>query len=461
MRRINSLVVLLVLLFASALYSASGTPSNLIVKTDANNYLLVTSVTQTNPVTQGIFSSRTLRTDANGSLQVVLTGTVTPTYPQAIPASTCAAPSLGESGADTNGIAFTATPSILMCIAGSAIETITGSSVTYTKPLLGGDGLVSAPTFASSSLATTGLYFSNSGTIIRFALSGVNRYIFTDNALSIRNDGASIVGGAGDDTSLTRIAAGVWATNNNVLTTTSTDGFVVRNTTASTVGTPVQISPRSRLSGTGWDVDDAVSRTISFFTETLPVSGNTVSGTWKLGFIDPTGTTTYPLTVTSGGLLTTLGAIVSGGNISAPASSFINALTDGSGGGLRAGTGSDVLWYRNAADTWRTPDAVTIDGVVTFGSNVVTNAAIGVAGGYKIARGSTALDGSNPTTVATGLTTVVSCAGTLIRSTAVSSGTAFLTHAAASGANVDFYGWVIAGSASSGTENFEWVCVGT
>jgi len=33
--------------------------------------------------------------------------------------------------------------------------------------------------------------------------------------------------------------------------------------------------------------------------------------------------------------------------------------------------------------------------------------AVGVAGGYKIARGATALDGANPTPVTTGLTTVV------------------------------------------------------
>lgn len=111
-------------------YAATGTPSNLVVRTDANNALVVTSVTQVNPVTQGIFSSRTLRTDASGNLQVILSGTVTPTYPQAIPASTCAAPSLGLSGGATTGIAFTSTPSILNCIAGVNTFTIESQSVT-------------------------------------------------------------------------------------------------------------------------------------------------------------------------------------------------------------------------------------------------------------------------------------------------------------------------------------------
>ncbi len=88
------------------------------------------------------------------------------------------------------------------------------------------------------------------------------------------------------------------------------------------------------------------------------------------------------------------------------------------------------------------------------------NIAVGV-GDYKVARGTIALDGSNPTPVATGLTTVVAFTCTIVRTSAVSSGTAFLTHAAAVGADVDVYAWVLAGSASTGTETIEWVAVGT
>lgn len=127
---IISIICFIIGAYTLTLLSASGTPSTLVVRTDANNYLLVTSVTQTNPVTQGVFTSRILRTDSSGSLQVVLTGTVTPTYPMSIPASTCAAPSLGESGAATTGIAFTATPSILMCIAGTAMGTWSNAGLT-------------------------------------------------------------------------------------------------------------------------------------------------------------------------------------------------------------------------------------------------------------------------------------------------------------------------------------------
>lgn len=85
----------------------------------------------------------------------------------------------------------------------------------------------------------------------------------------------------------------------------------------------------------------------------------------------------------------------------------------------------------------------------------------GVGVNYKVARGSTALDGSNPTSIVTGLTTVVSFTATIVRSTAVSTGTAFVTHATPSGGTVDVYGWVVAGLASSGTENIDWIAVGT
>jgi hypothetical protein len=50
---------------------------------------------------------------------------------------------------------------------------------------------------------------------------------------------------------------------------------------------------------------------------------------------------------------------------------------------------------------------------------------------------------------------------TLNRATAVSSGTAFVTYGTISGGSVDLYGWVLAGSASTGTENVAWFATGT
>lgn len=51
---------------------------------------------------------------------------------------------------------------------------------------------------------------------------------------------------------------------------------------------------------------------------------------------------------------------------------FLTCLTDGNTGGLRAGSGSDVLWYRGAADRWQTPDSVTIDGSLLVSTSPIS-----------------------------------------------------------------------------------------
>ncbi len=112
--------------------------------------------------------------------------------------------------------------------------------------------------------------------------------------------------------------------------------------------------------------------------------------------------------------------------------------------------------------------------VGTFASTTWTafatgNAVIGVASGYKIARGVTALDGSNPTPVTTGLSTVIAATVTLEGTAAPGVGTSVLTIAStnyATGA-LAVYAWKVTATgdctlvASTGTENFEWVAVGT
>ena len=61
--------------------------------------------------------------------------------------------------------------------------------------------------------------------------------------------------------------------------------------------------------------------------------------------------------------LTVDGLITASAGLDAAASTFIDALTDGSGGGLRAGAATDVLLYRGAANTWYTgtSDGLYID----------------------------------------------------------------------------------------------------
>ena len=106
---------------------------------------------------------------------------------------------------------------------------------------------------------------------------------------------------------------------------------------------------------------------------------------------------------------------------------------------------------------------VATDTAVSGDATLIASGALTVAtvNGVKFASGITALDNSNPTPIVTGLTTVTSFVATLNRSTAVSSGTAFVTYGTITGGSVDVYGWVLAGSASSGTENVAWVATGT
>ncbi len=96
----------------------------------------------------------------------------------------------------------------------------------------------------------------------------------------------------------------------------------------------------------------------------------------------------------------------------------------------------------------------------------VAGAAVaGVASGYLLARGETALDGSNPTPVVTGLTTVLGFSCTLKGSAAPGVGTTVLTQVISSG-TVNVYAWKPTATgdctliASTGTESFDWVAVG-
>ena len=122
-----------------------------------------------------------------------------------------------------------------------------------------------------------------------------------------------------------------------------------------------------------------------------------------------------------------------------------------------------VVDANKAVDALRTAQLL----IGTSGSEVdKTNVVIGVAAAYKVARGETALDGSNPTSVAHGLTTCISFVPTLKGTAAPGVGTSILT-ANINGANVDVYAWKVTSAidstliASTGTESFYWVAVGT
>lgn len=104
------------------------------------------------------------------------------------------------------------------------------------------------------------------------------------------------------------------------------------------------------------------------------------------------------------------------------------------------------------------------------GTDVTTalaTAPAAVAAGYKIARGETALDGSNPTPVATGLTTVVSFVPTIKSATALGTALTQLSADISTGGTVNVYAWKVTSAgdstliASTSTASFYWIAVGT
>jgi len=115
------------------------------------------------------------------------------------------------------------------------------------------------------------------------------------------------------------------------------------------------------------------------------------------------------------------------------------------------------------------PDGVDVKTLSINGSSVTAIEAggiIGVASNYKLARGVTALDGSNPTPIVTGLATVTGFACALEGTSTPGVGTSVITYGISSG-TVNLYAWKVTNSstttliASTGTENVAWVAVGT
>jgi hypothetical protein len=86
----------------------------------------------------------------------------------------------------------------------------------------------------------------------------------------------------------------------------------------------------------------------------------------------------------------------------------------------------------------------------------------------KMARGAAALDGANPTPIATGLTTIVAAFVQLHGATAPGDNTSVLTtDYTGSDGTLNVYGWKNTGGsdptlvASTGTDAFDWLAIGT
>lgn len=148
-------------------------------------------------------------------------------------------------------------------------------------------------------------------------------------------------------------------------------------------------------------------------------------------------------------------------------------FNDGSVAGTAVASKTLVLGANKEVDTLAIADSGLKLGsgagtAVTKTAAQLNALVIGVAGGYKLARSAApvALDGSNPTSVAHGLTTCLSAQVQLVGSAAPGVGTSVLT-CVINGANIDVYAWKVTATgdatliASTGTETFNWQAVGT
>lgn len=173
-----------------------------------------------------------------------------------------------------------------------------------------------------------------------------------------------------------------------------------------------------------------------------------MSGKLKLGqFIDPKGSAIE--------LAGFLSLVAYGG---APT----NSVAGYAKGAIWVDTTNGLVYYNSGSTTSTTWTQMSYAGGAA-------NAVSGVGSGYKIARGTTALDGSNPTPVTTGLNTVVSANVTLEGSSAPGVGTSVLTQATTNWATgaLSVYAWKVTSNAdptliaSTGTETFDWIAIGT
>lgn len=102
----------------------------------------------------------------------------------------------------------------------------------------------------------------------------------------------------------------------------------------------------------------------------------------------------------------------------------------------------------------------TVTGVVQSAAN---------AAGYRIARGTVTLDGTNPTTAATGLTTIVAATVSLKSATAPADDPSWLSHNyTGSDGNLDIYAWKNTGgtdptlvASTNNTATVDWIAIGT
>lgn len=166
---------------------------------------------------------------------------------------------------------------------------------------------------------------------------------------------------------------------NNSITTTSTDGFIIANTTAATSGVQVQMSPRIRLRGTAWN--GSASQNTDWILENRPTAtgSGTVQSTLKLGVSLNGGAYSYPLTFSSsGGVITTTYEIQTSNNVTVNGAFAASNGVNITGGALYIPPDSGILFNGTSTiseDTSGTNNIVfsTPSGGIQFGDANLLN----------------------------------------------------------------------------------------
>lgn len=189
----------------------------------------------------------------------------------------------------------------------------------------------------------------------------------------------------------------------------------------------------------------------------LKITGAVHNGTVAIVVTDSSGAANLTINALSTGTIG-IGSVSTGAVTITPATTISGAVTH-----------STTLLQTGVATFTNIPifpaTGVTI-GSTTFSEATLALYTAGVASGYKIARGETALDGSNPTPVTTGLSTITGCSLTISTSSAPGVSTSVVTYTKSSG-TMNMYGWKPTSSAdttlvaSAGTDTIGWVCLGT
>lgn len=182
------------------------------------------------------------------------------------------------------------------------------------------------------------------------------------------------------------------------LATTSADGLLLANTTAATVGVPVQISPRLHLQGQGWDTGTVATKVSDWIIENTPVSTNPINNSLVFkysagGAAYSAGMTLTNANLTVAGSLTSTQVVASSKISTTYAGAASTAVINTTGALLVSGTGTtNFPQYfaqptgATAVTTWSTAGTfIGVNSNTGFAGNFIDFHLNGAASAFRVA----------------------------------------------------------------------------